>query len=302
MTKQYKNSAQETSTTRNVLRAWPYALSLVGLIAQTALCPAFGQEPSLRQPIESNTAPSHPDVTLNPRKRIKEGSVVRPEVPPTSGTSYAGPSGSEKDLNIGGLSAPGADAMMTPDLLLVNPSKPASANPDPLTTAVGKTLTIKIDRRDIAFDKLHGLMITVTNQTDRPLVVDGDKAQVTAAGTTIKSAPLTVLQHAIIPPHTTAYVIHQFNTQVVPAAVTIGVYPTVEDIMENNKPVTERYGPDQERRSVEEERFGRRVIWPHQKTQGIIFFETADSLNDAKLQIPAATLFDPKDAATIATN
>jgi hypothetical protein len=287
----------------HLARAWLPAIAVAALCAESTFLPVFSDEPGSQQPAV-NAQPNPPQVgAARMRKvRTKEGPPPYPGVPATSGTSNTPEAGSEKEGNIGGLSAPGADAVMTPDLLLVNPSKPTTPEgAEPLTTAVGKSLTMTIDKRDIVFGGLRGMMITVTNMTSRPLVVDGDKATAVTKGETFKCAPLTVLQSTVTPPHDTKYVIHNFNTAIVPAAVTVGAVPTVQDMINNRKPILERYGPDQERRNAEESRFGRRILWPHQKTQGIVFFEALGELADAKLAIPASTLFDQKDAAVVSS-
>ena len=66
--------------------------------------------------------------------------------------------------------------MMTRDLLLVSPSK-GKQPPKPLQDFVGTSLTLSIGRSDVILDGLRGIMITVTNDTSRPLFVDGDSAQ-----------------------------------------------------------------------------------------------------------------------------
>jgi hypothetical protein len=281
-------------------RAWLPAIAVATLFAESTFLPVSSDEPASGQPVSPQSNSTQVGAAKMRKVRTREGLPPYPGVPATTGTSNTPEAGSEKEGNIGGLSAPGADAVMTPDFLLVNPSKPTTPEgAEPLTTAVGNSLTMTIDKRDIVFGGLRGMMVTVTNMTSRPLVVDGDKATAVAKGETLKCAPLTVLQHTVMPPHDTKYVIHTFNTAIVPAAVTVGAVPTVKDMIKNKKPVLERYGVDQERRNVEESRFGRRIVWPHQKTQGIVFFETPGDLADAKLSIPSSTLFDQKDAAVI---
>ena len=43
----------------------------------------------------------------------------------------------------------------------------------------------------------------------------------------------------------------------------------------------------------------KRILWPHQKTQGILYFQTNVQLTGAKLQIPVQTLFDAPDSALL---
>src|SRR5262249_53732718 len=89
---------------------------------------------------------------------------------------------------------PGADAVMTEDLLLVNPvQKPTAPQPAPLKAFVGQSLTISIERSDISLEKLQGVMVSVINETNRPLVLEGDNAEATVGAATYKCAPLLAI-------------------------------------------------------------------------------------------------------------
>jgi len=203
--------------------------------------------------------------------------------------------------SIGGLSAPGADAMMTPDLLLVKPTDGTKQAAEPLKAYVNAGLTLQVDQRNIAFEHLNGVQITVNNQTGRPLMVDGTKATVTNGGATLTAIPVRVLQNAVLPKTGLEHAIASIGTNIVPAAVTIGVVPTVKDEIKFRKPVLERYGSDEQRREIESMRFGRRIIWPGQKTQGILYFQTEDSLTSSHIEIPATTLFDAQDTCVLSS-
>jgi hypothetical protein len=202
---------------------------------------------------------------------------------------------------MGGLSAPGADAMMTPDLLLVKPTNRSKQAAEPLKAYINAGLTLQIDQRNISFEHLSGVQITVNNQTGRPLMVDGTKATVTNGGATLTAIPVTVLQKAVLPKTGLEHAMASIGTKIVPAAVTIGVVPAVKDEFKMRKPVLDRYGSDEQRREVESSRFGRRIIWPGQKTQGILYFQTEESLAGSHIQIPAATLFDTQDACVLSS-
>jgi hypothetical protein len=200
---------------------------------------------------------------------------------------------------MGGFSAPGADAIMTPDLLLVTPSNSAQEPPKPLKDLIGTALKLHIDRSDIIFDKLRGIMITVTNETNRPLVIDGEKAVANVGGKDYSCVPISTIQQAIVPAHRSSQAFEELLTKALPAAVTVGAAPTVRDIKDSRKPVLDRYGPDELRRKIEYSRFGRRILWTNQKIQGIVYFQTNDDLTGAKLSIPTTTLFDNKDTAIL---
>jgi hypothetical protein len=200
---------------------------------------------------------------------------------------------------MGGFSAPGADAIMTPDMLLVTPSNSTQQPPKPLKDLIGAALKMHIDRSDIIFDKLRGIMITVTNETNRPLVIDGEKAVANVGGKDYSCVPVSTIQRAIVPAHRSSQAFEELLTKALPAAVTVGAAPTVRDIKESRKPVLDRYGPDELRRKIEYSRFGRRILWTNQKIQGIVYFQTSDNLTGAKLSIPTTTLFDKQDTAIL---
>ncbi|HEY9715947.1 MAG TPA: hypothetical protein V6C69_00655 [Trichormus sp.] len=252
------------------------ALLLAALVAPQLMCGALAKDPNTSSvPFDSQSTSTVPD---NP-----------PSAKPVGG--------------MGGLSAPGANAMMTPDMLLINPNpNPNAPKPEPLKAYIGVSVTLKVERYDIEFDRLQGILIEVVNETDRPLVINGNKATATAGGAKFTAAPVSALQNIVIPPHTAQQIIDDIFKSVIPAAVTIGAAPTIRDIKQNNKPVLERYGADELRRRVESTRFGRRVLWPHEKTRGVLYFDTQDSIDKAHIDIPTSTLFDMTDAGVLSTS
>jgi hypothetical protein len=197
--------------------------------------------------------------------------------------------------SIGGLSAPGADEIMNSDFLMMQ-NEPGAKPPQPLSTFLGTDLTLDINREDISFAHLHGLMITIVNKTNRPLVIDGDKATALVSGANVRCVSVTVIQNAIIPARDLEHLLAFIGTHIAPAAISIGVIPTTRDIITDRKPVLDRYGYDEKRRRVEASRFGRRILWPNEKTQGIVFFQMQEPLTGARIEVPASTLFDAKDA------
>jgi hypothetical protein len=243
----------------------PVLLGVLLVGSQFVLSPLLAQDTSLRGPLGAKPAE-------------EQSRLDQTERPP-----------------LGGLSAPGADAMMTPDLLLVKPSNATKQQPEPLKAYVGMELKLQVDQRDIVFDKLHAVMITVANETNRPLMVDGNKATARIGNESIVAAPITVLQKAVLPAGGLEHALVSVGTKIIPTAATVGAIPTIKDMITLKKPVLERYGPDEVRRTVESSRFGRRVLWPRQKTQGILYFQTPDALASAVITIPASTLFDMQD-------
>ncbi|PWT96511.1 MAG: hypothetical protein C5B53_09530 [Candidatus Melainabacteria bacterium] len=196
--------------------------------------------------------------------------------------------------------APGADAVMTEDLLMVDPAqKPSAPQPAPLKAFVGQSLTITVERSDICLEKLQGVMVSVVNETSRPLVLDGDNAEAIGDGANYKCAPLLTIQRSVLPDRSGKAMAKGFFTKVLPAAATVGLVPTIEDISTMKKPIRLRYGPDELRRLAEASRFGSRILWPHQKTNGIVYFDSAQNLTGTKITIPVQTLFDASDKSVL---
>jgi hypothetical protein len=192
-------------------------------------------------------------------------------------------------------SAPGADAMMTPDWLFVSPTEQAGSKPPPLQAFVGQSLTLTLKHSDIVLDDLQGVSVLVVNDTNRPLVLDGDNARAIGASASYKCAPLVTVQKSVLPIRGGRAMAKGVFTKVLPAAATVGLEPTVKDAIRMKKPVRMRYGPDEMRRMAEASRFGSRIVWPHQKTNGIVYFDAGVPLSGVKIEIPVQTLFDPAD-------
>lgn len=203
------------------------------------------------------------------------------------------------DAGAGNGLAPGEDGTMTQDMIMVGPDNPKQPVGRPLSALVGTALKIQIDKTDIVFDKLRGVMVTVTNDTGRPIVVEGDVAKATVGGKSYTCVHVAAIQQAIVPRHKLSQDFEDLLTHAVPAAVTVGASPTIRDFRISQKPILDRYGPDELRRKIEYSRFGRRILWTQQKTQGIVYFQTDDQLTGAQMEIPVTTLFDDTDKATL---
>ncbi|CAK9252025.1 unnamed protein product [Sphagnum jensenii] len=146
---------------------------------------------------------------------------------------------------MGGLSAPGADALMTPDMLLVTPTASGQQSPVPLGALVGNALKLNVLRSDVTFEKFRGILVSVTNGTNRPLVVNGDQATALLDGHTFKCATIAAIQQSIVAPRKTSTEFEELLTLALPAALSVGAVPTIRDIKESQRPVLERYGPDE---------------------------------------------------------
>jgi len=218
-----------------------------------------------------------------------------------SGTPFTNKStlqGTPLETNPGAI--PGADAVMTPDLLLVSPlSKGTAAPPAPLSTFIGESLILKVEDKDIVLDHLQGVMISIVNDTSRPLVMDGDNAKATSDEKTYDCVSLIALQKSVMPRHDAKIMTAEVFTKLIPAAVSVGFVPTIKDAKQIHKPVRLRYGPDERRRLVEASRFGKRILWPHQKTEGVVYFQEMKNLAGSRIEMPVHTLFDAPDSTVL---
>jgi hypothetical protein len=114
--------------------------------------------------------------------------------------------------------------------------------------------------------------------------------------------PLVVLQKSVLPKHDAKTLTVEVFTKLLPAAVSVGLVPTLKDARQIHKPIRERYGPDERRRLIEASRFGKRILWPHQETKGVVYFEDIDNLSGCKIEIAVHTLFDIPDCTVISGN
>ena len=274
---------------------------LAGLSAPTAT--AVGQEGRLSPATQASqdTSNVQTEPLLRGMDAVPKEQPAQLKGPEDSADQVNGQNNSANKEDTGTQGAPGAEAMMTRDFLLVTPSSKSAKPPEPLKAFVGASLTLKVERTDITLDGLRGIKVAVVNDTTRPLVVDGEKAQISVGGKNYQSAPVNVVQQSVRPNRTAATLIASVFTKGIPAALTVGLVPTVKDAATMRKPVRQRYGPDESRRVAEASRFGTRILWPKQQTEGIVYIETTDSLTGASLEMPVHTLFDAPDSASLKT-
>lgn len=227
------------------------------------------------------------------------GQILKGPITETKGTTDI--PGANAD-SMAGLGAPGSDAVMTQDMLMVNPNSDKSKPALPVTGYIGMTLKLDVERKVIKYKDLKGLSITVSNQTNRPLVISADEAVAKLGDKAYKCSTLVDVQLTVRPPTTLKKAAVDLVTEVAPAAASIGAIPTIEDFYKYSKPPLTRYGKDQERRVVESSRFAKRILWPGEKTQGIIYFDSKAAIENATIEIPVATLFDKKDSGILVSN
>jgi len=181
---------------------------------------------------------------------------------------------------------------------------------DPLNTQVGKTkqplqaivgvqASLTIIQGQVVLKKFRGLKIKVTNDTDRPIVFDGDNAVAIAGGANYNTATLVQLEEINRLPHTFGQKLSSDLKATTTATVTVGAVQTAEGIKSQFGPILPRYEGDEKRRELEDTRFGKRVVYPGEDSEGVLYFPTNDSLQGAVLQLPASSLYDNNDKAAV---
>lgn len=135
---------------------------------------------------------------------------------------------------------------------------------------------------------LVGIKIEVQNNSNTPLMFDGEKAILHTAGQNIPviaSVEKKISMKQAFVKETNAAVV---------AGVTIGAYPTIRDLKNQKGPILERYGADEQRRENVSERFGKRILWPGDISQGVVFVREGEKITGASVEMPVGTFPEMK--------
>jgi hypothetical protein len=165
----------------------------------------------------------------------------------------------------------------------------------------------KIERLDVPRGKYKGLLISVTNNADRPLLFDGDAAVVSSMpGGALPCVSLSTLAQLSVLPEQSDSFKRRFVTDAKAtgaAAVTVGWVQTLHDQKRFSGPVVGpnggRYGLDEQRREDELRRFGKRVLWPGDESSGVIYFDSPGALTGATINLPVSSYYDQDDRSTV---
>jgi hypothetical protein len=184
----------------------------------------------------------------------------------------------------------------TTGLLLdtTNPNRKPPKPPEPLT-AVLSNVEMTISKQEIVLGDYHGLQVHVANGTDRPLLFNGAKAVLRLGDSVAKPVTTRQIDDEVNPYATTKDQV----VAVLKAGVTVGALPTVKDIKMQRGPILQRYGSDEKRREDEQSRFGNRILWPGDSSDGIIYFQTDKSLHGGTLELPVCSLADFQDKTAL---
>jgi hypothetical protein len=164
----------------------------------------------------------------------------------------------------------------------------------------------KIERQDVTRGKYQGLLISVTNNADRPLLFDGDAAVAASAAGPLTCVPLVKLAQLSVLPEQSKSFKKRLATDLeatTTAAVTVGWYQTIRDQQRASGPIVGpnggRYGLDEQRREDELRRFGKRVLWPGDASSGVIYFDSTTALSGTTIDLPVSSFYDKDDRSTI---
>lgn len=161
--------------------------------------------------------------------------------------------------------------------LLITPGLKPQAQTAPLSDMAATKIIAHIDSTNKGRGKLSGIQITLVNDSDRAVLFDGDSARLQCGGESSASAiSLSELAALSQLPELTdkKYMVDLKATA--SAAFTMGWAQTIRDAKQAKGPITNekggRYGLEEQRRNDELSRFGKRVLWPSEKTSGVLYF------------------------------
>ena len=191
--------------------------------------------------------------------------------------------------------------------LLVTPGAHPVSVPEPLVSLLGAggRVSAKVESINEPRGKFQGLLISVQNNSDRPLLFDGDAATTKIAGAITACIPLSKLEKLSVLPEQSDSFGKRFVTDLkatTSATVTIGWAQTIRDQKQGSGPVVAanggRYGLDEQRRQDQYKRFGKRVLWPGDSTAGVIYFD-AKKTTISDIDLPVSSYYDSADKATM---
>jgi len=149
--------------------------------------------------------------------------------------------------------------------------------------------------------KFMAVSCTVKNATDSPIVVDGNNANLKFADAKINQSKTLKQLDAIDKPPTSGMPLYVSDLKsTVTAALTIGAVQALEGARDLKKPVLKRYKWDEERRTNEEERFGKRLLYPGDSTTGNLYFSQSNANTDQmELNCPIYSFYNNDDQANL---
>jgi hypothetical protein len=172
----------------------------------------------------------------------------------------------------------------------------------PLSATVGREIDFTVARATAFTGRFVALSVKVENKSDKTLVVDGDRASLSSDDPKVASiACLTQTNVDAIgkPPTSAKAKIATDFKSTIAAALTVGAVPTAQTIIVEHGPILKRYEWDEQRRQHEENRFGKRLLYPGDKSDGMVYFTDGTTFDQKSLTIPVKSFYDGADQASL---
>ncbi len=182
---------------------------------------------------------------------------------------------------------------------LLRPQSEPNQTRAPLHSVINGNIDANVGSAAVDPSGFRSLKLTITNKTDRPIVLDGNAAIATVGGVRIQSAPMSKIEPKIPAPDNPSHKYLKDIRSSITAIATVGAAQTLEDKLNDMQEVRKHYGFDEARREDLEARFGKRILFPGETTTGTLFLKTRLPLQDASVTIPTCSLGDKSDAAII---
>jgi hypothetical protein len=184
-----------------------------------------------------------------------------------------------------------------PQASTTNGTKPIDK---PLSAIIGRDVDFSIYPGRAPSKQMKALHVKVQNRSDEPLVFDGDHSLIASNGNQIATC-ITQMELDSVgrPPTTFTGRLSSDLKASVTAAATVGAVQTAETLKKQYGPITKRYEWDEERRQNEESRFGRRLLYPGDTTDGNIYFKAGTSFSGNTLTMPVKSFYDGSDQASL---
>ena len=283
-----------TALVSAILSMWIVSLPNSAALAQDA-----GDSLPLHGPDTSQAPSSAPSVPAAPTATDASiGSTEMPALRDSAAFSQPG--------TITGSASLKAFPQLDKNLLVTPGAHPVSV-PEPLVSLLGGggRVIAKIESTNQPRGKFQGILVSVQNNSDRPLLFDGDAASTKVAGSSTACIPLSKLEKLSVLPEQSDSFGKRFVTDLkatTSATVTIGWAQALRDQKQGSGPYVGpnggRYGLDEQRREDKLRRFGKRVLWPGDSTSGVIYFDqTKTAIND--IDLPVSSYYDSADKATM---
>jgi hypothetical protein len=249
-------------------------------VLQLGACAQSAGTPQAAASTQSNT-PSNANAPLNNPAAITGVAPMLPRAQPAAAGTIV------PDTITGVAPVPGdSNVLNLPNAAdIINPNRESLQSP-PLMGVITQQVSVTVGKQPIRRGPFSGLLVHLHNGTNSPLMFDGDRARVRIGSDQLVPAVSdATLEATVAPPPSKR---HEWRVGL-DNAFTLGWSSTIFEEWLERGPVLPRFGDDQLRREATLERFGLRILWPGDETQGIVFFATPDSLETGKLELPVAT-------------